>query len=165
MGLPILFKQKRAGCEGRPFTLIKFRTMDDRRVGQAQLLPDADRLTKVGVVLRRFSLDELPQIWNVLIGDMSLVGPRPLLLEYLERYSPEQARRHEVRPGITGWAQINGRNALDWPERFRLDIWYVNHRSLPLDAKIIFKTLRLLFGREQISRRGHATMTEFTGNP
>src|ERR1700722_3685817 len=124
--------------------------MDDRRVGQAQLLPDADRLTKVGVVLRRFSLDELPQFWNVLIGDMSLVGPRPLLLEYLERYSPEQARRHEVRPGITGWAQINGRNALDWPERFRLDIWYVNHRSLPLDAKIIFKTLRLLFGREQI---------------
>ncbi len=165
MGLPVLFKQRRAGREGRAFTLIKFRTMDDRRDGQVQLLPDADRLTKVGVVLRRFSLDELPQFWNVLIGDMSLVGPRPLLLDYLERYSSEQARRHEVRPGITGWAQINGRNALDWPERFRLDIWYVNHRSLVLDARIICKTVRLLFGPEQISRRGHATMTEFTGNP
>ena len=165
MGLPILFKQRRAGREGRAFTLIKFRTMDDRRDGQGQLLPDADRLTKVGVVLRRFSLDELPQFWNVLTGDMSLVGPRPLLVDYLGRYSSEQARRHEVRPGITGWAQINGRNAVDWPERFRLDIWYVNHRSLVLDARIICKTVRLLLGPEEISRRGHATMTEFTGNP
>ena len=161
MGRPILFKQKRAGYRGRPFTLFKFRTMDDAR---RQSLPDKDRLTKVGIVLRRWSLDELPQLWNVLIGDMSLVGPRPLLVEYLSRYSPEQARRHGVKPGITGWAQVNGRNALDWEQRFRLDIWYVDHWSLGLDAKIIWKTMQNVLKQEGISQRGHSTMPEFTGN-
>jgi sugar transferase EpsL len=164
MGRPILFKQKRAGYRGRPFTLFKFRTMDDAGDTQGRSLPDKDRLTKVGIVLRRLSLDEFPQLWNVLIGDMSLVGPRPLLAEYLPRYSPEQARRHEVNPGITGWAQVNGRNALDWEQRFRLDIWYVDHWSLGLDAKIIWKTMQNVFKEEGISQHGHSTMPEFTGN-
>jgi lipopolysaccharide/colanic/teichoic acid biosynthesis glycosyltransferase len=165
MGRPIFFQQRRAGYKGKPFTLVKFRTMHNARDGQGRMLPDKDRLTRVGIFLRRSSLDELPQLWNVLIGEMSLVGPRPLLVDYLERYSPEQARRHEVRPGITGWAQVNGRNALDWEHRFRLDLWYVNHRSLALDAKIICRTTRQLLKREGISRHGHATMPEFTGNP
>jgi sugar transferase EpsL len=164
MGRPILFKQKRAGYRGRPFRLFKFRTMDDACDTHGQSLPDKDRLTKVGIVLRRLSLDEFPQLWNVLIGDMSLVGPRPLLVEYLPRYSAEQARRHEVTPGITGWAQANGRNALDWEQRFRLDIWYVDHWSLGLDAKVIWKTMRNVFKEEGISQHGHSTMPEFTGN-
>lgn len=164
VGRPILFRQKRTGCRGRPFTLFKFRTMDDARDAQKQFLPDKDRLTKVGIVLRRFSLDELPQLWNVLIGDMSLVGPRPLLVEYLPRYTSEQARRHEVKPGITGWAQVNGRNALDWEQRFRLDVWYVDNWSFGLDVKIIWKTMQNVFKQEGISQRGHVTMPEFTGD-
>jgi len=164
MQRPILFKQRRAGYRGRPFTLFKFRTMDDARDEQDQFLADKNRLTKVGMVLRRLSLDELPQLWNVLIGDMSLVGPRPLLVEYLPRYTSVQARRHEVKPGITGWAQVNGRNALDWEQKFRLDVWYVDHSNLGLDAKIIWKTLQNLFKQEGISQRGHSTMPEFTGN-
>ncbi len=164
MERPILFKQRRAGYRGRPFTLFKFRTMDDARGEQDQFLADKNRLTKVGIVLRRLSLDELPQLWNVLIGDMSLVGPRPLLVEYLPRYTSVQARRHEVKPGITGWAQVNGRNALDWEQKFRLDVWYVDHSNLGLDAKIIWKTLQNLFKQEGISQRGHSTMPEFTGN-
>ncbi len=164
MRRPILFKQRRAGYWGRPFTLFKFRTMDDARDEQDQFLADKNRLTKVGIVLRRLSLDELPQLWNVLIGDMSLVGPRPLLVEYLPRYTSVQARRHEVKPGITGWAQVNGRNALDWQQKFRLDVWYVDHSNLGLDAKIIWKTLQNLFKQEGISQRGHSTMPEFTGN-
>ena len=164
MERPILFKQRRAGYRGRPFTLFKFRTMDDARGEQDQFLADKNRLTKVGIVLRHFSLDELPQLWNVLIGDMSLVGPRPLLVEYLPRYTSVQARRHEVKPGITGWAQVNGRNALDWEQKFRLDVWYVDHSNLGLDAKIIWKTLQNLFKQEGISQRGHSTMPEFTGN-
>jgi len=164
MGRPILFKQKRAGNGGRAFTLFKFRTMDDARDTRGQFLPDKHRLTKVGIILRRFSLDELPQLWNVLIGDMSLVGPRPLLVEYLPRYSPEQARRHEVRPGITGWAQVNGRNALDWQQKFQLDVWYVNNWNIRLDAKIIWSTMQNIFKQEGISQRGHSTMPEFTGN-
>jgi len=164
MQRPILFKQRRAGYRGRPFTLFKFRTMDDARGEQDQFLADKNRLTKVGIVLRRLSLDELPQLWNVLIGDMSLVGPRPLLVEYLPRYTSVQARRHEVKPGITGWAQVNGRNALDWEQKFRLDVWYVDHSNLGLDAKIIWKTLQNLFKQEGISQRGHSTMPEFTGN-
>ncbi len=164
MQRPILFKQRRAGYRGRPFTLFKFRTMDDARDEQDQFLADENRLTKVGIVLRRLSLDELPQLWNVLIGDMSLVGPRPLLVEYLPRYTSVQARRHEVKPGITGWAQVNGRNALDWQQKFRLDVWYVDHSNLGLDAKIIWKTLQNLFKQEGISQCGHSTMPEFTGN-
>jgi len=164
MQRPILFKQRRAGYRGRPFTLFKFRTMDDARDEQDQFLADKNRLTKVGIVFRRLSLDELPQLWNVLIGDMSLVGPRPLLVEYLPRYTSVQARRHEVKPGITGWAQVNGRNALDWEQKFRLDVWYVDHSNLGLDAKIIWKTLQNLFKQEGISQRGHSTMPEFTGN-
>lgn len=164
MQRPILFKQRRGGYRGRPFTLFKFRTMDDARDGQNQFPADKDRLTKVGTVLRRLSLDELPQFWNVLIGDMSLVGPRPLLVEYLPRYTSEQARRHEVKPGITGWAQVNGRNGLDWEQRFRLDVWYVDHWTLGLDVKIIWKTMQNLFKQEGVSQRGHPTMPEFTGN-
>ena len=164
MGSPILFRQARAGYQGSPFTLFKFTTMRSARDAQGRLLPDKDRLTKVGVLLRRFSLDELPQLWNVLIGNMSLVGPRPLLMDYLERYSPEQARRHEVKPGITGWAQVNGRNSLPWEEKFKLDVWYVDHWSLGLDAKIIWTTTQKVLQRDGISLDGHATMPEFTGS-
>ena len=164
MGPPIFFRQLRAGYLGRAFHLLKFRTMNTALDAQGKLLPDGDRLTRLGGFLRQYSLDELPQIWNVLIGDMSLVGPRPLLVVYLPRYSPEQARRHSVKPGITGWAQVNGRNVLSWEERFRLDIWYVDHRSLGLDAQIIWKTFPRVFQREGISKRGHATMPEFMGN-
>jgi lipopolysaccharide/colanic/teichoic acid biosynthesis glycosyltransferase len=164
MGRPVLFCHVRPGYKAKPFMLLKFRTMSYLRDGQGRLLADAERLTPLGKWLRRLSLDEVPQLWNVLRGDMSLVGPRPLLIDYLERYSPEQARRHEVKPGITGWAQVNGRNALNWEQRFRLDVWYVDNWSLGLDVKIIWKTMQNVFKQEGISQRGHVTMPEFTGN-
>jgi len=164
MGSPVFFRQMRPGYAGKPFMLLKFRTMTSDGDSQGRLLPDERRLTKLGRILRRFSLDEIPQLWNVWKGEMSLVGPRPLLMEYLERYTPEQARRHQVHPGITGWAQINGRNTLSWEERFRLDVWYVDHWSLGLDAKIILKTVRKVLLREGISQNGHATMPEFQGS-
>jgi sugar transferase EpsL len=164
MGSPVFFRQVRPGYKAKPFTLLKFRTMNSARNEQGRLLSDEKRLTKLGELLRRYSVDEIPQLWNVLKGEMSLVGPRPLLMQYLDRYTPEQARRHEVKPGLTGWAQVNGRNAVDWGERFLLDIWYVEHWSLGLDAKIIWKTVRNVVKREGISQYGHATMTEFMGN-
>ena len=161
MGLPILFRQQRPGKNAVPFVLLKFRTMRDARDNAGRLLPDAERLTFVGRLLRATSLDELPQLWNVLRGDLSLVGPRPLLMQYLARYTTQQMRRHEVLPGITGWAQVNGRNALTWPEKFNLDIWYVDHWSLALDFRILWKTLRQVITRRGISQQGHATMPEF----
>jgi lipopolysaccharide/colanic/teichoic acid biosynthesis glycosyltransferase len=164
MGRPILFKQKRPGLHGRPFTMIKFRTMRNAIGANGLPLSDAERLTGFGKFLRTSSLDELPELWNVLKGDMSLVGPRPLLMEYLPLYSPEQARRHEVRPGITGWAQVNGRNALTWDEKFKLDVWYVDNGSLMLDAKILIKTLISVTLRRGINNDGHATMPPFRGN-
>jgi lipopolysaccharide/colanic/teichoic acid biosynthesis glycosyltransferase len=160
-GRPLLFRQARAGRGGRPFVLYKFRTMREPPAGVAAT--DAERLTPLGRVLRETSLDELPELWNVLKGDMSLVGPRPLLLSYLERYSPEQRRRHEVRPGITGWAQIHGRNDTTWDERLARDVWYVDQRSLLLDARILLRTVRLVLRREGIAASGHATMPEFRG--
>lgn len=160
---PVLFRQVRPGLRGKPFTMYKFRTMLDLRDEQGELLPDGLRLTPVGRFLRKTSLDELPELYNVLKGEMSLVGPRPLLMEYLERYSPEQARRHEVKPGITGWAQVNGRNVLTWDEKFALDVWYVDHWSLWLDIKILFRTVWRVLRREGISFEGHATMPEFKG--
>ncbi len=164
LGSPVLFRQVRPGLYGRPFMMVKFRTMTDERGADDDLLPDAQRLTAFGRFLRASSLDELPELWNVLRGEMSLVGPRPLLMEYLPLYSPEQARRHEVRPGITGWAQVNGRNALSWEERFKLDVWYVDHRSLWLDLRILWLTVRKVIVREGISAQGEATMPRFTGN-
>lgn len=164
LGSPVLFRQVRPGLHGRPFMMVKFRTMTDERGANGELLPDAQRLTAFGRFLRASSLDELPELWNVLRGEMSLVGPRPLLMEYLPLYSPEQARRHEVRPGITGWAQVNGRNALSWDERFKLDVWYVDHRSLWLDLRILWLTVRKVIVREGISAQGEATMPRFTGN-
>lgn len=164
LGSPVLFRQVRPGLHGQPFMMVKFRTMTDERGADGELLPDARRLTSFGRFLRATSLDELPELWNVLRGEMSLVGPRPLLMEYLPLYSPEQARRHEVRPGITGWAQVNGRNALSWEERFKLDVWYVDHRSLWLDLRILWLTVRKVIVREGISARGEATMPRFTGN-
>jgi lipopolysaccharide/colanic/teichoic acid biosynthesis glycosyltransferase len=164
MGRPVFFRQVRPGYKTKPFTLLKFRTMNVARDDQGRLLPDEKRLTKFGRLLRRCSVDELPQLWNVLKGEMSLVGPRPLLMQYLDRYTLEQARRHEVKPGVTGWAQVNGRNALGWEERFQLDVWYVDHRSFSLDLKIIARTLAKVFLREGISQSGHATMPEFIGN-
>ena len=164
-GSPILFRQKRPGYHGKPFKVYKFRTMTDRRDVQGDLLPDAERLTQLGQALRATSLDELPELVNVLRGEMSLVGPRPLLMQYLERYTPEQARRHEVLPGITGWAQVNGRNALAWEDKFRLDVWYVDHWSLWLDAKILLLTVWKALKREGISQPGHATAEEFMGSP
>jgi sugar transferase EpsL len=164
MGRPVLFRHVRPGYRARPFVLLKFRTMNYLRDAQGRPLSDAERLTSLGKLLRRLSLDELPQLWNVLRGDMSLVGPRPLLMDYLERYNPEETRRHEVKPGITGWAQVNGRNALSWEERFRFDIWYVDHWSLGLDVKIIWKTIQKVLQRKGISLDGHATMPEFTGS-
>ena len=149
---------------GRAFHLLKFRTMSAACDAKGRPLPDEDRLTRLGKFLRQYSLDELPQLWNIWVGDMSFVGPRPLLLDYLPRYSPDQARRHEVKPGLTGWAQVNGRNALTWHKRFELDVWYVDHWSLWLDAKIFWKTIRKVFQRDGISLDGHATMPEFTGN-
>lgn len=164
LGSPIMFAQVRPGLGGRPFRMMKFRTMTNARGADGQLLPDAERLTSFGRFLRSTSLDELPELWNVLKGDMSLVGPRPLLLEYLPLYTPEQALRHEVRPGITGWAQINGRNALSWEEKFALDVWYVDNQSFWLDVKILFLTVMKVFQREGISADGVATMPRFTGS-
>jgi sugar transferase EpsL len=164
MGRPVFFRQLRPGCEAKPFILLKFRTMNDGRDIKGRLLPDSDRLTALGKLMRRLSLDELPQLWNVWKGEMSLVGPRPLLMEYLDRYTAEQMRRHEMKPGITGWAQINGRNTLSWEKRFELDVWYVDHWSFGLDLKIIFKTIRSILLREGISQKGHATMSEFMGS-
>jgi lipopolysaccharide/colanic/teichoic acid biosynthesis glycosyltransferase len=161
LGSPILFKQVRPGIKGRPFTMWKFRTMTDVRGPGGRMLPDADRLTRFGRWLRASSLDELPELWNVLRGDMSLVGPRPLLTQYLERYTPAEARRHEVRPGLTGWAQINGRNASTWEERLRLDVWYVDHRSFLLDLRILFKTVTIVLRKEGINSADTATMPEF----
>ncbi len=165
LGHPAFFRQVRPGLHGRPFEMVKFRTMTDARGPDGALLPDADRLTPFGRFLRASSLDELPGLWNVLKGDMSLVGPRPLLMEYLPLYSPEQARRHAVRPGITGWAQVNGRNALGWDDKFKLDVWYVDHRSLWLDIKILWLTVRKVLVRDGISAAGEATMPRFTGEP
>ncbi len=164
LGRPVLFRQVRPGLGGRPFTIYKFRTMTDARGADGKLLADGARLTRFGRFLRAASLDELPELFNVLKGDMSLVGPRPLLMKYLERYSPEQARRHEVRPGITGWAQVNGRNALSWEEKFAMDVWYVDHRSLGLDVKIILRTIGKVLARDGISAAGEATMARFTGS-
>lgn len=164
LGSPVFFCQTRPGLHGKPFKMIKFRTMTDARGPDGQLLPDANRLTPFGRFLRASSLDELPELWNVLKGDMSLVGPRPLLVEYLPLYSPEQARRHAVRPGITGWAQVNGRNALSWGDKFKLDVWYVDHGSIGLDIKILWLTVRKVLVREGISAAGEATMTKFTGS-
>jgi lipopolysaccharide/colanic/teichoic acid biosynthesis glycosyltransferase len=164
LGSPVLFRQTRPGLHGQPFMMIKFRTMTDERGPDGELLPDARRLTSFGRFLRASSLDELPELWNVLRGEMSLVGPRPLLMEYLPLYSAEQARRHEVRPGITGWAQVNGRNALSWEDKFRLDVWYVDHRSLWLDLRILWLTVRKVLVREGISAQGEATMPRFKGN-
>jgi len=164
MGRPVFFRQQRPGYRGRPFMLYKLRTMREAHDVTGRALPDAERLTPWGMLLRRTSIDELPQLINVLKGDMSIVGPRPLLMEYLPLYSPEQMRRHEVRPGITGWAQVNGRNALRWEERFRLDVWYVDHRSFWLDMKILLLTIRKVLVRDGISAAGEATMTKFTGS-
>jgi lipopolysaccharide/colanic/teichoic acid biosynthesis glycosyltransferase len=164
LGTPVFFRQQRPGLHGKPFTLYKFRTMVDARDTQGTLLPDGERLTPFGRFLRSTSLDELPELFNVLRGDMSLVGPRPLLMQYLERYTPEQMRRHEVMPGITGWAQISGRNALTWQEKFAMDVWYVDNASLWFDLKILGLTLGTILRREGISQPGHATAQEFLGN-
>lgn len=165
LGSPVLFRQQRAGLHGKPFTLIKFRTMRDAFDERGKLLPDEVRLTRFGNWLRHTSLDELPELLNVLKGEMSLVGPRPLLLEYLPRYNAQQARRHEVKPGITGWAQVNGRNALSWDEKFRLDVWYVDHWNIWLDIHILLLTLWKVLKREGISAEGSATMPVFMGTP
>lgn len=164
LGAPVLFSQQRPGLHGEPFVMYKFRTMLEAKGADGHPLPDSERLTPFGRFLRSTSLDELPGLWSVLKGDMSLVGPRPLLMSYIPLYSPEQARRHEVRPGITGWAQVNGRNALSWEEKFRLDVWYVDNRSLALDFKILLLTVRKVFARDGISAEGEATMAPFTGN-
>lgn len=163
IGTPVFFRQQRPGLLGRPFVLLKFRTMTSARDGAGNLLSDDQRLTAFGRFLRASSLDELPELFNVLKGEMSLVGPRPLLMEYLPRYTPEQARRHEVRPGITGWAQINGRNAIAWEDKFKMDVWYVDHRTLWLDLKILARTVVQVFQRKDINAAGHATMPLFEG--
>jgi len=163
LGTPVFFCQRRPGLNGKPFVMFKFRTMTDARGEDGSLLSDTERLTPLGKVLRSTSLDELPELWNVLKGDMSLVGPRPLLVEYLDRYTPEQGRRHEVRPGITGWAQVNGRNTLSWEDKFKLDVWYVDHRGFWLDVKILFLTAWKVFQRDGISEEGEATAKEFKG--
>jgi len=164
LGAPVLFRQVRPGRHGRLFTVVKFRTMLDTRDADGELLPDHERVTPFGSFLRSSSLDELPQLWNVLRGDLSFVGPRPLLVEYLERYSPEQARRHDVAPGITGWSQVNGRNDMPWDEKLAHDVWYVDNWSLALDARIVFLTVLAVLGRRGISREGHATAPAFTGS-
>lgn len=164
LGSPVLFTQVRPGLHGKPFRMVKFRTMKDTRDASGALLPDAERLTPFGRFLRASSLDELPELWNVLRGEMSLVGPRPLLMEYLPLYSPEQARRHQVRPGITGWAQVNGRNSISWADKFALDVWYVDHRSLWLDVRILWLTVRKVLVRDGISAAGEATMSRFEGD-
>lgn len=163
LGSPVIFAQVRPGRQGHPFRMLKLRTMTNARDAQGYLLPDGQRLTPFGRFLRSTSLDELPELWNVLRGEMSLVGPRPLLMEYLDLYTPEQARRHEVRPGITGWAQVNGRNALSWEERFALDVWYVDNRSPALDIKILWMTVATVLTRRGINAKGHATMPPFRG--
>ena len=163
IGAPLIFRQTRPGLEGRPFTLYKFRTMRDAETGQFRGATDADRLTRFGLWLRGTSLDELPELWNVLRGDMSLVGPRPLLMHYLPLYTSEQMRRHDVRPGLTGWAQVNGRNAISWEEKFELDLWYVEHRSFGVDVKILLLTIAAVLKREGISYEDSATMPEFRG--
>lgn len=163
LGSPVLFRQIRPGLHARPFTIYKFRTMTDDRDQNGNHIPDADRLTRLGRFLRVSSLDELPELWNVIKGDMSLVGPRPLLMQYLDRYTPEQARRHEVKPGLTGWAQVNGRNAITWEEKFQLDVWYVDNWSLWLDLKILGMTVLKILRHEGINQPGQATMEEFKG--
>jgi len=165
LGRPVLFRQQRPGLAGKPFELLKFRTMRNDAALGSGVDSDALRLTRIGRILRSTSLDELPELWNVLRGDMSLVGPRPLLMQYLDRYTPEQARRHEVRPGLTGWAQVNGRNALSWEDKFTLDVWYVDNHNLLLDLKIMLMTLWQLIRPHGISGHGSATMTEFMGSP
>ena len=164
LGCPVFFRQQRPGLNGKPFMLVKFRTMTDERDQKGNLLPDEVRLTRFGQFLRSTSIDELPELWNVFVGEMSLVGPRPLLMQYLNRYTIEQARRHEVKPGITGWAQVNGRNALTWEEKFKLDVWYVENLSFWLDTRILFATFLKVLKREGISGEGHATMQEFLGS-
>jgi lipopolysaccharide/colanic/teichoic acid biosynthesis glycosyltransferase len=164
LGRPVLFSQPRPGRHGRPFRMYKFRSMSSACDAQGVLLPDAQRLTRFGLWLRASSLDELPGLWSVLRGDMSLVGPRPLLIQYLPRYSSRQARRHEVRPGITGWAQVNGRNAISWEEKFELDVWYVEHQSFWLDLKILWLTAARVWAHKDVSAAGHATMPEFMGS-
>lgn len=164
LGTPVLFKQQRPGLYAKPFQLVKFRTMTNARDSSGDLLPDCARLTPFGRFLRSTSLDELPELWNVLKGEMSFVGPRPLLMEYLSLYSPEQARRHEVRPGITGWAQVNGRNSLSWEEKFKLDVWYVDNRNIWLDLKILWHTVKKVLVRDGISAEGEATMPRFIGS-
>ena len=165
IGSPVFFRQKRPGLHGKPFYMLKFRTMTDARDAQGNLLPDDQRMTSLGRLLRKTSLDELPEIVNVLKGDMSMVGPRPLLMHYLDRYTPQQARRHEVMPGVTGWAQVNGRNAISWEKKFELDVWYVENRTMLLDIKILFLTLWKVLQRGDISAEGHATIEEFQGTP
>jgi lipopolysaccharide/colanic/teichoic acid biosynthesis glycosyltransferase len=165
LGSPVFFCQIRPGLKAQPFQMVKLRTMTDECSPDGQLLSDQDRLTPFGRWLRASSLDELPELWNVLKGEMSLVGPRPLLVEYLPLYTPEQARRHEVRPGITGWAQVNGRNAISWEEKFKLDVWYVDNQSLWLDLKILWLTIKKVLVRDGISAQGDATMPKFTGSP
>lgn len=164
LGSPVLFRQTRPGLHGKPFTMYKFRTMTDARDAEGNLLPDEERLPPFGKLLRSTSLDELPELINVLKGEMSLVGPRPLLMEYLERYSPEQARRHEVRPGVTGWAQVNGRNAISWEERFRMDVWYVDHAGILLDLKILWKTVIAVVKRDGIAQEGKVSCDYFMGS-
>ena len=163
MGSPVLFRQTRPGLHGKPFEMIKFRTMKDATDKEGNALPDSERLTEFGKKLRASSLDELPELWNVLKGDMSLVGPRPLLMEYLPLYNAEQAKRHNVRPGVTGYAQVNGRNSLSWEDKFKLDTWYVEHQSLWLDMKILLKTVKKVIIKDGISAEGEATMSKFTG--
>jgi len=164
LGYPILFRQQRPGYRGKPFWLLKFRTMSNTRDVSGALLPDAQRLTPFGRWLRSTSIDELPELFNILLGEMSFIGPRPLLMQYLPLYSPEQARRHDVKPGFSGWAQINGRNAISWEEKFRLDVWYVDHQSFWLDLRIFLLTIWKVIRREGISAAGEATMPPFTGN-
>ncbi|MDO3720298.1 sugar transferase [Marinobacter sp. chi1] len=164
LGSPIMFRQTRPGLHGKPFDMVKFRTMLDATDEQGHPLPDDHRMPPFGSFLRSTSLDELPELWNVLKGDMSLVGPRPLLMEYLPLYSKDQYRRHEVRPGVTGWAQVNGRNAISWEEKFRLDVWYVDNQSLWLDFKILFQTVKKVIVRDGISAKGEVTVSRFTGS-
>lgn len=164
LGFPVVFNQQRPGLHGKTFTIYKFRTMTDAKDPSGKPLPDAERLTDFGRFLRSSSLDELPELFNVIKGDMSLVGPRPLLVEYLALYTPEQARRHEVKPGVTGWAQVNGRNALSWEEKFKLDVWYVDNWSLWLDLKILWFTVSKVLRQEGVSGAGEATMSKFTGS-
>ncbi len=163
LGSPVFFTQTRPGKDGKPFQMVKFRSMTTAKDADGNLLPDDQRLPKFGKLLRSTSLDELPELWNVLKGDMSLVGPRPLLMQYLDRYTPEQRRRHDVRPGITGWAQVNGRNNVPWEERFKMDVWYVDNHNLLLDIKILWMTVLKVVKRSDVSQEGHATMTEFMG--